>query len=304
MVLGCVLGLFLYSFSGAGEGKRSYSLGLDLGYLGPNVWAGWRTTEGPVFQPTTTFSVSDPFLGDFTLGNYLNMYGSQKDRIRESTGGYKSGYNSLSMGTVDEVQFFGEWARSWNDFSLSVSYWHLSYTWNTNILEWFGQYSSGEMTLAPSYKIGDVTLFTQQNMVVVANSRGDTVEVKKDSSATEPQFDLNQKKTDIGSYHAVYGISWDKEMGNMGMNLGVKTEWATYKFIEPWIWDGDIKNHKPSGFYHLTFSAGNSYSPYPWLSISANYGIQYMLNKWVDLDKRYKGSVPYAGIHTSFTLDL
>lgn len=289
------------SEEGAG---RTHAVSLDLGYVGPNVWAGWRTSEGPVLQPTAAYSLGDPLLGSFEAGMYCNMYGSQKDRIRESTGGYRSGYNSLALGTVDEFQLFGGWERSWGNFTLSAAYWHLAYTWNDNRLEWFGKFSSGELTVAPAYALGPFTFYTEQNMVVVANSRGDTVEVKQDSTGNTPSFDLNRRTTDLGSYHAVYGMGWAHEAGPMGLDLGLKTEWATYKFIKPWIWDGDIKNHHPSGFYHVTFTAGTSYSPTPWVTLSANYGYQHMLNKWIDLDKKYKGSVTHAGIHANFHVDL
>lgn len=281
------------------ENDKLFGASLDLGYVGPNVWAGWQLSQGPCIQPVVSFSI-----WEFSLGIFWNLYGSEKDRAMDSQTGeglygkYKSGF-----GMCDEVQFFAEWGHTWKWFSLSAAYWHLAYTWgysdyqdttkNKPICEWFGTYSSGELTLTPSLNLGPFSIFTEQNMVIIANER--------DEGKTTDSSNIIIKRSDLGSYHGVFGVTWAKESDMVSVDITAKTEWATWKFIRPWIGSYTMKQKRPSGFYHITLGTGASYTLFPSFSISGNFNVQFTTNRWIKIDNRgNKGIIPYGGIHLTY----
>ena len=57
------------------EGEDFFGASLDLGYVGPDVWAGFQVSEGARIQPIIKFSV-----WKFAIGIFWNIYGSEKDR--------------------------------------------------------------------------------------------------------------------------------------------------------------------------------------------------------------------------------
>lgn len=299
-----LISTILLSFSHASaseEDDKLFGAGLEVGYVAPNVWAGWQLSKGPCIQPIASFSI-----WDFSLGIFWNIYGSEKDRdVHSQTGGGVYGKYKKGFGMCDEVQFFLEWSRSWKWFSLGASYWHLAYTWgfaqyqdttaDKAICEWFGQLSSGELTISPSLNFGPLSIFTDQSVVIVAKERDEKYDT----------LNLVAKKSDLGSYHGVFGLSWSKEASEKwSLELLTKIEWASWKFIRPWLnskLKEDLKkiNHRPYGIYHITFGTGASYNLLPQLKISGNFNFDFITNYWVRKNdiKGVNGCIPYGGIH-------
>ena len=288
----------------SGEDDKLFGASLDVGYVAPNVWAGWQLSQGPCIQPTAGFSI-----WEFNLGVFLNMYGSQRDKFQKSldTAKVDNKYQK-QFGMIDEVQFFLDWGHSWEWFSLSASYWHLAYTWGfaqyqdttkkKEICEWFGRYSSGELTVSPSFNFGSLSIFTDQSVVIIAQERDED----------EDTLNIVSKKSDLGSYHGVFGLSWSKAASEKwSLELLAKIEWASWKFLRPWLnskLKEELKNidHKPYGVYHCTLGAGNSYTFLPQFSISANFNVDFITNYWVrkNDNRVVKGCIPYGGIHLTY----
>ena len=210
----CTVLLTFLLASASEEDDKLFGASLDLGYVSPNVWAGWQLSYGPCIHPTASFSI-----WEFNLGVFLNMYGSQRDKFKESLDTLNVDSKSQKQfGMIDEVQFFLDWGHSWDWFSLGASYWHLAYTWRyaqhqdtTQKVgcEWFGKYSSGELTVSPSFNFGPFSIFTDQSVVIVAQARDET----------DDPLNLVSKKNDIGSYHGVLGLSWSQAAGERGEDL-------------------------------------------------------------------------------------
>ena len=295
-VLSIITILLSLAFSNEPEEKdKLFGASFEIGYVHPNMWAGWQLSQGPCIQPVATFSFRE-----FNLGIYWNLYGSEKDRAMDSQTGeglygkYKSGF-----GMCDEIQFFLDWSHSWKWFSFGASYWHLAYTWGydqdtsqtTPICEWFGTFSAGELTLVPSCNFGPFSVFTEQNMVIVAKNRDEPSDTSN----------IAIRKSDLGSYHGVLGITWAKESDNVSVNITAKGEWATWKFIRPWIGSYAMKQKQPSGFYHVTIGTGAGYTPIPQLSISGDFNVDFKTNRWVKIDhKGNKGIIPHGGLHLTY----
>jgi hypothetical protein len=294
----------------ASEGEEKlFGATLDVGYVQPYMWAGWQLSRGACMQPAAVFSV-----WNINLGIFWNLYGSERDRdVNSQTdepikGEYKKGF-----GMCDEVQLFVDRSFSWDWFSLSTSYWHLAYTWgyadysdttqNKAICEWFGSYSAGELTIVPAFQLGPFSVFTEQNLVIVANKRDE-----QHSAADTSGQEFTVRRTDLGSYHGVFGVSWAKEATDKwSIELVARTEWATWQFIRPWL-GGRLKNElmnrniKPHGIYHITIGSNTSYNLLPNLSVSANLNVQFITNYWIRKNdtKVAKGCIPYGGMHVTY----
>jgi hypothetical protein len=288
------------------EKEKLFGASIDLGYVGPNMWAGWQLSQGPCIQPLMKFSI-----GEFNIGMYMNFYGSEKDRdVNSSTGEGMTGKYKKRFGTCDEVQFLIDWSHDWKYFSLAASYWHLSYTWDNSRYSntkdstakcvWFGPMSGGELTISPSVQLGPFSIFTDQNLVIIAKERKEEREIDTIT------------KTSLWDYHGVFGVSWSKDASEKwSIDLQAKTEWASNKFIDPWL-DSKIKkllnerNIKPNGIYHITFGTSSTYNVLPQLSISANFNVEFITNYWVRMNGIYttksnKVCIPYVGLHATYS---
>lgn len=282
-----------------------FGASLQIQYVGPNMWAGFQLSNGPCIQPILTFSVHD-----FSIGMFMNFYGSERDRDVNSTsddiieGKYKKG-----LGMCDEVQLFFDWGHDWKWFSLSSSLWYMAYTWDyamasdasqsTAICKWFGILSSGELTVTPAVNLDPFSIYMEHSWVVIAKKRT----LKQDSLSG------NIRKTDIGAYHGVFGITWTKSpVEQCSIDLGVKTEWATKKFLDPWMGNRlkeELKkeNKMPHGFYHVTFGAASTFDINSQLSITGEFNVQFITNHWLKINdiKIAKGCIPYGGFAINYS---
>lgn len=293
------------------EIENLFGASVDLAYVGPNMWAGWQLSNGPCIQPTFKFSI-----WKFNIGIYMNLYGSERDwDISSVTGEGIKGQYKKGFGMCDEVQFFVDGGYDWKYFSIAAAYWHLSYTWgyaqftdptkNKAICEWFGVLSSGELTISPAVHLGPFTIFTDQNLVIAAESRDE----QNTTNNALDSLGIVVKKSGLWDYHGVLGVSWSKEAAEgLSIELVAKTEWASKKFIEPWL-DGRLKsdlkkkNIEPWGIYHITVGTSSSYSILPQLSVSGYFNVEFITNRWVRFNeiKTIKGCIPYAGINLSYS---
>lgn len=298
--------LSIYSTAAAEEKEGGlFGASVDMGYVMPNMWAGWKLSNGACIQPTFTFTI-----GEFNIGTYMNMYGSEADRRKNSmTGEPMYGKYMKGFGMIDEVQFFAGWEHGWKWFSLGASFWYLAYTWqntrysntqdSTDRCEWFGQMAGGELTISPAVHLGPFSIFTDQNVVVVARER------KWEQWVNDSTVNVTTKNA-LGDYHGVLGAAWATGADDTwSIELSAKAEWANMKFIREWL-ESRVKKKKPQGIYHITIGANSSYNILPQLSISGNFNVDFITNYWVRFNSVYNksgnnGCIPYGGIHLTYT---
>lgn len=284
------------------ENKHLFNgIGAELGYVGLNMWAGLQFSNGPCIQPLMKFS-----FWKFNVGVYANMMGSGQDRIKvkasdsNSEDEYKSGKAARGFGMVDEIQFFIEGGNTWKRFSLDASFWYLAYTESSNDESeelsylWWGDNTGGELTISPSFKIGPVTLYTDQCVQVIAKQRDEI---------TSEDEDLNVSKgSAIGAYHATLGARIDKEMETLSLGFAFWGEYATTKFLKPLIW-GNLKDEISGGFYHVTMSTQASYNINPRFTLNGYFNVQFVTNEVLNKSWRYDGCVPYGGLALGYSWD-
>jgi len=241
-----------------------FGVSVDVGYVGPDVWAGFQVSEGTRLQPIIKFSV-----WDFGIGMFWNIYGSEKDRKvnTQPPPDYLYGKYTKGLGMCDDVEFFIEWSHDWNWFSLASDFWYLGYTWKNNrfgitasdksICQWFGNNSNGALSITPSVNLGPFSIYNFHWVTILG----------KDRKALED--DIWVTKNPIGDYRGILGFTYSAnpvERGSIG--LGAYVEWANSKFLKEWL-DSGIKavltnrDDLPRGIHHLLLTKFRHFFRFP-----------------------------------------
>ncbi len=286
------------------EKENLFSTSLELGYVGPDVWAGFRVSNGTRIQPLLKFTV-----WDFGIGIFWNIYGSEKDRMvnTQPPPDYLYGKYTKGLGMCDDVEFFIEWGHDWDWFSLSSDIWLMAYTWKNNrfgitatdksICKWFGNNTSAALSITPSINLGPFSIYNMHWVDIMGRDR----EVLEDEKWVT--------KNPIGDYRGTLGFTYSANpVERYSFELGAYAEWANKKFLREWL-ESNIKavlrnrNDLPYGIYHITVGASSSFDVLPQLSISGNFNVEFITNHWIRINdvKTAKGCIPYGGLHLSYS---
>lgn len=291
-----------------------FDLGARISYVTPYVWHGVPITQGPCIQPVFWGS-----LKGFSLGMFINMFGSNKDR-KYNEGSQNqdplTGEGSQSFGMINQVKLYLDWNHTFGDFfSLYTSYTHTAYAEHSErdtltskiktYYEWFSEKSTfGELTIRPSIQIGIFTIFTEQNVGLIFDSNyevwvpGDTTWWKK--------AEINDYRS--GNYHSTYGITVKKEAAdNFTVAATISTDLANKRFLNRFTKGGRENLPLDSwGLYQLTILGQTRYNPVPWFTLAGDYGFEFITNRKIGNNSfgpntEIKGGFFFGGLHTVFS---
>lgn len=288
---------------------------MNLGYVSKNMWAGFQFSNGPCIQSITKLS-----FWKFNIGAYWNMIGSEEDRIKLSTGGYKTDKAARGFGMIDEVQFFIEGGNTWKKFTLESSIWFLAYTGDDStateetimndstiieettysVYNWWGKYISSEAMIKGDLQFGPLTIFSEHFFTVFARDNEKTEYDINDSTGAQEEKKVS-KGNNIGAYHGAFGATITKEVEKIDLEFTVKAEYAPFNFLKSFIWSEKDREKEPSGIYHITLRAAGAYTPLPPLKIDGFFNVQFMTNKDLDKAMGYDGCIPYGGLILTYS---
>jgi hypothetical protein len=251
---------------------KPFGFGGEVGYVGQNIHRGILLTTGPCIQPDLWVSFKD-----FSFGMFINMFGSTKDRKMEG-GRIKrpmTGPGSQSFGMINQVKLYLDWEHSFGErFNLNAAYTHLAYGEHKDLegyfkaYKWFNKNStSGELSLIPSFKIGNFSLFTEQNLVIFG--------LEHDSTT--------YTKSEFGNYHSAYGVKYEKQLtdnfafgGELSEHLASKGYFSNaVRFNDPSEGFVQIDSW---GLYLTHIELMAAYMPVSWFSLALNCGVNYITN--------------------------
>ncbi len=286
------------------EEDNLFGASLELGYVGPDVWAGFQVSSGTRIQPILKFTV-----WDFGVGIFWNIYGSERDRLPNTQPPPDDLYGKYAkgLGMCDEVQFFVEWSHDWNLFSLSSDIWLMAYTWKNNrfgltandksICKWFGNNTSAAFSITPSVNLGPFSIYVMHWVDIMGRNR----KVLEDEEWVT--------KNPIGDYLGNFGFTYSANpVERYSLELGAYVGWANRKFLKEWL-DTGIKavlrnrNDLPRGIYHVTMGASSSYDVLPQLAISGFFNVEFVTNYWIRISdvKTAKDCIPYGGLNVCYS---
>lgn len=287
-----------------------YGFGYKLGYVGPYIWRGLPITKGPSIQEEIWVSVKN-----FRLGMFMNMYGSNKDRkgwklkkltnLSIDTSKYSEGF-----GMINQVKFFLDWEHSFNEtFTLFVGYTMYAYGNYTEVdtlktiyekkYGWFKNNSRyGEFSIKPSFKIGNLVLFTIQDFVFIAPERSFALEEWNEKK--EILEWIEKEDTRRGSYHGIFGLSIEKRLSDELMcSFRIQEEIANRIFFETHYRDPlNGETISTYGAYQRNINFKTQYSPIPWVLISANCGAVFYTKETISNKTEAKGALLFGGLNT------
>lgn len=299
----------------ASNDVKLFGLGGEIGYVAPYVWRGIPLTDGPCIQPQCWFSFKE-----FRLDMFINMFGSNKDRkgwqlntkTLELT--LDSGVASQSFGMINEINFSLNWEHSFNEtFTLLAGYTQYAYGEYTKIIKktmhersyaWFHKnVRYGELTIRPSFNLGIVNLFTEQNITIAAPKRSFTYLKYFENDPWLDTVEVTDSR--FGSYHGVFGVSLEKKLSNqLFCDLTVQQEIANRNFFETVFRDfkDPDKNETVSveGLYQQTVNFSANYTPLPWFLLAVNFGLEFITKEALSDVTEAKGAFGFGGVHTKF----
>jgi len=291
-----------------------FDLGARVSYVAPYVWHGVPLTQGPCIQPVFWGSIKG-----FSLGMFINMFGSNKDRkYKEGSQNQDplTGEGSQSFGMINQVKLYLDWSHTFGEvFSLYTSYTHTAYAEHSErdtstskintYYEWFSEKSTfGELTIRPSIQIGILTIFTEQNVGLIFDSNYE-VWVPGDTTWWE-KAEINDSRS--GNYHSTYGVTVNKEpTDNFTIAATISADVANKRFLNRFAKDSrDQLPLNSWGLYQFTIFGQTRYNPVPWFALAGNYGFEFITNKKIGYNifgpnNEIKGGFFFGGIYTLFS---
>lgn len=288
-------------------------VGVELANVGPYVWRGIRVTQGNCIQPLVWASY-----GKFKAGVFVNMYGSKKDllyqevRNADKTLTPEKGSGSKGPGEISEVKLHLDWEHAFTEMlQVNVGYTHLAYsTFPVNYAnkDEFGEYrwfskkaSYGELNLVPRLRFGDLSLFTEQNLVIQAGTWIKTKEEWDDAAGVF--YNDTSEITDRWNYQFSLGAAFGKrtsERSSIAMEL--RENFASKGFLSKWVRElGSGEPVDTQGFYSTTLQLSTRYEPVKWFFLSPNVGAEIITNDIISNNSNIRGALLFGGVTTAFS---